>query len=402
MAQEEEFELELRRSLLSQADTHAALNDARLLSSNETTAAAGVILKWASDDPSSVLEVIEAAAADAARSHDVHSLGLALASLEVGGGDGEACVSKRRGNGHLLHWCARNAGLRGGRIGAARATMRALIGWGADLQECDQSGKTPLQLALASQPPRSLELARTLLEEGANPEQPQADQETLLMKAAQDGDFASCELLLEFRADPLRRRQDGQTAITLASREDVPRQVLLALRSALTRDLAEESIGSDPSAAAGRVAGSRRSSAGAFSRMANHEDRPKKQVARSTPGAFSKLQSSDELTTPLSDQAKSLSFAESECETRLGDETDEAPSRTALFSMSDVDQEMYGSAEGLLNQVDLEEAYEDDWTVQTLPRRVSPRGDGERSQVGDCHPLEPKWSKLPHALEVVG
>eukprot|EP00913_Durusdinium_trenchii_P034610 g32380.t1 len=217
--------------------------------------------------------------------------------------------------------------------------MRALIGWGADLQECDQSGKTPLQLALASQPPRSLELARTLLEE----------HRTWALTA-----FSSFYFL----------KLGGVGA---RNPRDRLGQVLLALRSALTRDLAEESIGSDPSAAAGRVAGSRRSSAGAFSRMANHEDRPKKQVARSTPGAFSKLQSSDELTTPLSDQARSG-----------------LPARSF--------QEMYGSAEGLLNQVDLEEAYEDDWTVQTLPRRVSPRGDGERSQVG-VRGLASSWKR---------
>mmetsp|Transcript_48986 Transcript_48986/g.78050 ORF Transcript_48986/g.78050 Transcript_48986/m.78050 type:complete len:91 (+) Transcript_48986:860-1132(+) len=79
-----------------------------------------------------------------------------------------------------------------------------------------------------------------------------------------------------------------------------------------------------------------------------------------------------------------------------------------FFSMSDVDQEMYSSAEGLLNQVDLEEAYEDDWTVQAgLTRHFSPRSDDvERSvEIEDGYPLEPKWSsqlREQKILEVVG
>ena len=390
-----------RLLLLYQADTKAVLNDAATLSGE----AAEVILNWVSEDYASILEVLEAAAVDAAKSHDVHSLGLALASLEVAGGDGEICVSKQRGShGNLLHVCARNGGLAGlrGRPGglSARATARALIGWGVDLQEVDETGKTPLQLALApSGGPRSFELARTLLEEGADPEQPGADQETLLMQAAREGDYQSCELLLEFQADPLRRRKDGQTAITLASHEEVPRQVLLTLRSALTRDLTDESIGNIEEAAS-RSASSRRS-LGVFSRMTNHAEDTPMPKRRSTPGAFSKMQTSEELTPPLSDQAKSLSFAESECETRLGDDTDEAPSRAALFSMSDVDQEMYSSAEGLLNQVDLEEAYEDDWTAQANVTHFA--SDEPFVELGDG-PLESKWSQLSEhkILEVAG
>jgi len=397
-----------RLLLLHQADTQAVLNEAQEMSCKEgMREAAEVILNWVSNDYTLVLKILEDAALDAAKSHDIHSLGVALASLEVAGGDGQTCVSKQRGScGNLLHSCARNAGLAAlrGRQGgmSARATARALIGWGADLQEVDATGKTPLQLALApsSEWPRSFDLARTLLEEGADPEQPGTDHETLLMQAAREGDFQSCELLLEFRADPLRRRKDGQT--------DVPRQVLLTLRSALTRDLAEESVGNiqDPSAT-GRSASSRRS-LGVFSRMANSTEDPPMPKRRSTPGAFSKLQTSEELTPPLSDQAKSLSLGESECETRLGDETDDAPLRTALFSMSDVDQEMYSSAEGLLNQVDLEEAYEDDWTVQAgLTRHFSPRSDDvQRSvEIEDGYPLEPKWSsqlREQKILEVVG
>eukprot|EP00434_Breviolum_minutum_P024807 symbB.v1.2.021909.t1/scaffold1920.1/size100294/3 len=367
-----------RLLLLYQADTKAVLNDAATLSGE----AAEVILNWVSEDYASILEVLEAAAVDAAKSHDVHSLGLALASLEVAGGDGENCVSKQRGShGNLLHVCARNGGLAGlrGRPGglSARATARALIGWGVDLQEAPSGG------------PRSFELARTLLEEGADPEQPGADQETLLMQAAREGDYQSCELLLEFQADPLRRRKDGQTAITLASHEEVPRQVLLTLRSALTRDLTDESIGNIEEAAS-RSASSRRS-LGVFSRMTNHAEDTPMPKRRSTPGAFSKMQTSEELTPPLSDQAKSLSFAESECETRLGDDTDEAPSRAALFSMSDVDQEMYSSAEGLLNQVDLEEAYDDDWTAQANVTHFA--SDEPFVELGDG-PLESKWSQL--------
>lgn len=65
----------------------------------------------------------------------------------------------------LLHCCARNAGLvaqRGRRGGAAaRGTVRALIGYGAQLMAVED-GKTALELALAAP---SLELARSLLEE---------------------------------------------------------------------------------------------------------------------------------------------------------------------------------------------------------------------------------------------
>ncbi|CAJ1429361.1 unnamed protein product [Effrenium voratum] len=418
-----------RLLLLHQADPAPALNDARQTSEPAELEPAEVILKWAlascraaDDDDASVLQVMEDAAADAAKCHDFHSLGLALASLEVAGGDGEACAA--RPGRRLLDLCASNAGLaslRGDRgQAAARATTRVLIGWGAELQPSE--GETPLQLALRSARaadaiPRS-EPARTLLEEGADVEQPHPETgETLLMEAAREGDFVACELLLEFRADPLRRRRDDKTAITLASRDDVPRQVLLTLRSALTRALVEESFECEDQlpAVAGPAAAKRRSASGAFSKMAATESTADTAETvtrrRSTPGAFSKQSAEDRTTTPISDQAKSLSFGESESETRL-DETDEAPSRAPCFSMSEVDQEMFNSAEGLLNQVDLEEAYDDDWTVHNFPPRFSPPSSdaGERMDMrsevhgaADGYPMESNWPEQKgQMLQVVG
>ncbi|CAE8597518.1 unnamed protein product, partial [Polarella glacialis] len=163
----------------------------------------------------------------------------------------------------------------------------------------------------------SSEPAKSLLEAGADAEQVCAgSEETLLMQAAREGDAAACQLLLEFAADPLRRSASGATAISLAGQPEV----LLVLRTALTKDA-----------------------------IAELEEAPSFRARAA--GAFSgRLQSRAALD---SDD---------------GDDSHEPPSaatRARRFSMSYVDQEMC-SSEGLLNQVDLEESYEDDWNAKTF------------------------------------
>jgi len=433
-----------RLLLLYQADPQPQLSAANPITSTADTpekcAAAELVLKWAAGEPDDVLELLETSAADAARCHDAHALGFALSALEVAGGDAEQCVQGREGGESLLHVCARAAGvsaLRGGRgPNCARKTARALVGWGGVPDQPNANGETPLQLAFQSLPASSglLEPAKALLEVEADPNQPArpGTDETLLMEAVREGDLAACELLLEFRADPLKRRQDGQTAITLASQPGAARQVLLTLRSALTREMADESC-KEPAvpSRAGLVSQatptpSRRRS-GPFSKLAAVAP-PTDTVAparrRTSFETFSKLskpsldekpldrQSTEDLITPSSDQVKSMSFAESESETRPGDDTDEGPARATLFSMSDVDQEMC-SAEGLLNQVDLEETYDDDWTVHFQPAwlpQYSPEDrDARESRGAEEAPgrqgYSNSWSEaLPEsaALQVAG
>jgi len=395
------------------------------------------LLKDTQLEVTKVLENLQAWAADAARCHDAQSLGWALSSLDVAGGDAERCVAEGAGDGSLLHICARSSGLaasRGGRGShGARSTARALVGWGAQPDQPDPSGETPLQLALR----RPLgggaakEPAKALLEVNADPDQiarPGTD-ETLLMEAAREGDLATCELLLEHRADPLKRRADGHTAITLASRPGCSRQVLMTLRSALTRDLAQESgeetpaIASHPRAGlapAEAPAASRRTAPGPFSKMAkatavSSDGKAPPARRRTSFGAFSKLakpsldekaperQPAEELPTPSSDKVQSMSLAESESETRPGDDTDEGPSRTTLFSMSDIDQEMC-SAEGILNQVDIEEAYDDDWTVRPLPAEWHPPRGQENAEAHHGYTSNSWGEGLPEssALQVAG
>jgi len=326
-----------RLLLLHQADPGPAVPRARNLKRSSGSASpeqecAALVLAWASGDVPAVLTSLEDLAADAARAHDAGLLGLALASLDVAGGNAETCASRctagYRG-GSLLHLCAREAGR--AQLGAsqrARLTARALMGWGAMPDEQNDDGETPLQLALRSirtaasmqvggSACSSSEPAKSLLEAGADAEQVCAgSEETLLMQAAREGDAAACQLLLEFAADPLRRSASGATAISLAGQPEV----LLVLRTALTKDA-----------------------------IAELEEAPSFRARAA--GAFSgRLQSRAALD---SDD---------------GDDSHEPPSaatRARRFSMSYVDQEMC-SSEGLLNQVDLEESYEDDWNAKTF------------------------------------
>eukprot|EP00930_Biecheleria_cincta_P029987 TRINITY_DN20804_c0_g1_i1.p1 TRINITY_DN20804_c0_g1~~TRINITY_DN20804_c0_g1_i1.p1 ORF type:complete len:468 (-),score=101.24 TRINITY_DN20804_c0_g1_i1:58-1461(-) len=399
-----------RLLLLYQADPKPLLQRAKDLSiavdaSAEKKECAELVQKWDEDDcdTAGMLAMLEDFAADAARAHDVSALGRALASLDVAGGDAESCATKNNeGCGSLLHVCASSVG-HGGDL-AARATARALIGWGA-LPDCrNTAGKTPLQLALqvsresvaqqsngqtgaSSSSSARREPARTLLESGADPEQSASagSGETLLMEAARAGDVVACELLLEFGADPLRRGTAGQTAITLASEPNVPSQVLMLLRTALTRGLHEELPGSVqplPQLATGsKMSGGRtRTAAGAFSKMTTHStsDSGQPDIQRIQTAPPKMMMSMDDDDDDFGSPSR-------------------MPAHARLFSMSH-EQEM-ASAEGLLNQVDLEEAYEDDWNVASLaepkwsPRSDGPEPDTEKDDSNNGYPGEPSWNE---------
>jgi len=240
-------------------------------------------------------------------------------------------VDERRNS--LLHLCAVGAGqLPGpGAEAAARLTARALLGWGVPVDGRSEKDETALQLALRAMhsvarggaaggaPAVPVEPARTLLEARADVEAVDPHtQETLLMQAAKEGNIAACRILLDFGADPLRQNAEGRTAINLCA--DRP-EVALLLRTSLIRRSGEPGalLAAGPAEAKGLA-------------------QPRRPGALDMSGG--KAGAGDD------GQAKAPT-----------------PAKTPLarFSLSERDQEPC-SAEGLLNQVDLEESYEGDWT----------------------------------------
>ena len=95
---------------------------------------------------------------------------------------------------------------------------RQLIASGADVNAVEQI--TPLYAAqeyISSSRQRHA-MIKTLLRAGAMADQPTRDGTTTLMLAAYHGDVRAAELLLDSGADPLRRNEQGYTAIDSARR----------------------------------------------------------------------------------------------------------------------------------------------------------------------------------------
>mmetsp|Transcript_13380 Transcript_13380/g.30559 ORF Transcript_13380/g.30559 Transcript_13380/m.30559 type:complete len:159 (-) Transcript_13380:116-592(-) len=132
--------------------------------------------------------------------------------------------------------------------------------------------------------------------------------ETLLIQAVREGDKLAVELLLEFRADPLRQNIHGKSAISLSA--DRP-ELLLLLRTTMVR----------VATAVAEVEGAAGARSG-ISRPKHSEDGNDK----SKPG--------------------------------------NSPERENMhFSMADSKDMEESTAEGILNQLDLEESYDHDWTT---------------------------------------
>jgi ankyrin repeat protein len=112
------------------------------------------------------------------------------------------------------------------------AAVKLLLAYGADPnQPRESSGETPLHIAVVKDRPGRLECVRQLLRAGADPNRrakvgPKADREgadkvrgeTALHVAAQRGDAALIQVLLEAGADPTIRDADDQTPLDIASK----------------------------------------------------------------------------------------------------------------------------------------------------------------------------------------
>lgn len=88
--------------------------------------------------------------------------------------------------------------------------VKLLAGRGAAVNTYSHNGfgVMPLHSAVAG---RHLDVARVLLEHGADPNAVQSEDFTPLMAAAQNGMADMATLLLSFGADPNRRTRDGRT-----------------------------------------------------------------------------------------------------------------------------------------------------------------------------------------------
>jgi len=93
-----------------------------------------------------------------------------------------------------------------------------LLDAGAEVNSASRNSQRvmPIHSSVAS---HSLDITRTLLENGADVNAVQQDGYTPLLEAAQAGELETLELLLQYGADPAARREDGQTALDLARQE---------------------------------------------------------------------------------------------------------------------------------------------------------------------------------------
>jgi ankyrin repeat protein len=95
------------------------------------------------------------------------------------------------------------------------AVARYLVENGAEVNRVTENPQhiSPLISATAS---GSLEIARLLLEHGADPNARQAGGFTAMHNAAQNGQLEMIELLLKYHAEANPRADDGRTALTFA------------------------------------------------------------------------------------------------------------------------------------------------------------------------------------------
>lgn len=312
-----------RLLLVYQADPESLVSSDGLPAKSETVE---LVRSWGQGDVPTVFGALEECVIDAASAHDVSLLGLALASMDIAGGDAEqvaALLDERQNT--LLHLCAQGTGQSqlATAEAAARLTARLLLGWGVPVDGRNDKDETALLFAMRAMHSKvrgraggastvvPAEPARALLEARADVETVDPmTRETLLMQAAKEGDLTACRLLLECRADPLRPNLQGQNAINLCAHRP---EVAMLLRSSLVRRNGEaESLQDDPQA---------------------------QQLQNSPIGR------EDSFSTPL---PKEVSMS----------------SEVEIIKMdgNDLDQEEAGSIQGILNQVDLEESYESiDW-----------------------------------------
>lgn len=290
---------------------------------------ASLVHAWARGDLPVVLSTLEAAVGVAAGSHDVALLGLSLASFEVAGGDLSRIPSCLDSQGRsLLHLCAACAvtGERG--EAAARLTARMLLNVGCSANDTGlEALESPLLAAILARGLRpvhalagAVEPARALLEARADVEDIDDEGTTPIMMAVKQGDLEACQLLIDFGADPWRRSQTtGQSAMDLAAGQPAVIRALsahLAAHGAVVQDPLAHAV---KSVLAGQPLSRRSSEPG--------------------PAIFS------------------LDTAESDVK--------RARSRSLLFTMAvedNGDVEGLASSDGLLNQIDLEESYETEWS----------------------------------------
>lgn len=90
-----------------------------------------------------------------------------------------------------------------------------LLQLGADIEQRDERGRTPLMIAIEAGNRRTTEC---LLKAGANPDarNPKADGETALMIAARKGNHDGAEMLLAHKADPLLADAFNRTAAKIS------------------------------------------------------------------------------------------------------------------------------------------------------------------------------------------
>lgn len=320
-----------RLLLVYQADTSRVFSSRVSIANTEV---AKLVWGWDRGDVARVLAVLEGVVIDAAEAHDVTLLRVALASIEIAGGNSEhSTLWMDEQKNSLLHRCVQKTGLVYGRQAEAlaAATTRALLALGLLVDGRNQQDETALMIAIREMNTLvrcgvdriavPLEPARTLLEARADIElvYPQT-RETVLMQAAQEGNLVACELLLEFGADPHQQNAQGKMALDLSA--DHPE-----VQSLLHAALVERS----PAPAA--LMGCRQSEVCVQASRLRHS------ALHSTGSDAGRWRAAG---------ANAISAG------------GKAPINR--FSLIEKDQE-FCSVEGVLNQVDLEESYDTDWNT---------------------------------------
>lgn len=329
--------------------------------------AAGVVRAFARGEVAAVLMTLEQLVEDAVAALDASMLSVALASLDISGGDAGRCARQQDEHGFsLLHLAATRPVRTPEEETAARLTVQALLSWGLPVDGRNDFGEPPLLVALRSMlglPEEVLELvrqepARALLQAGASPEASQRG-ETLLMLAVRHGSRSVCSLLLQFRADPLRRSKvkvGGELreldALALAAESE---ELLLVLRAAAVSRPQSPGRGRQaPGAELPREEPGR----GTDPDSGEDEDEDDRQGGEAWEGAGVAGPQPRRHTTP--------SLGPPICTEPEPFERKRGLSSPTEFLMKEPDEQV--GAEGILNQLDFEDVYDNDWSSVAVSR----------------------------------
>lgn len=157
-------------------------------------------------------------------------------------GDWQGLCAALESDGPLLDWRDKFGQSLVGRVARyadAADFLRALLARGADPNHLDRTGMSPLGSAIDGRHSRdeaAIENARVLIDAGADPDLPAANEYPALHWAVHEGKSAFVRLFLDAGADPFIKGPYGQDAIEIAEERQLSPIVELLRRHRRSKD----------------------------------------------------------------------------------------------------------------------------------------------------------------------